>query len=89
MFAGDNIALVDAHVALPGGIHLHVGEGFHAQLVGRVVFLQLVHGPAEAALDEGGRDGDGHHGQHQQGREDKERHRQPEQPQEDGRGGEQ
>src|SRR5258708_4649974 len=44
---------------------------------------------AEAAVDEGGRDGDRHHRQHQQRREDKKRHRQPEQPQEDGRGGEQ
>jgi hypothetical protein len=89
MFPRDQIAPIDAHIALPGGIDLHVGQYFHAQLVGGVMLLQFVHGATEAPLDQASREGDERHGDDQQRHQGQQGHGYPDQSQEDGHGGEQ
>ncbi len=89
MLPRDQVAPVDPHIALPGGIDLHVGQHLHAQLVGSVVLLQLVHGATEAPLDQTGRKGDQHHSDDEQGRQGQQGRGHADQSQEDGHGREQ
>ncbi len=84
MLATQQVAAVDAHVPLPGRIHLHIGQRVHAQLRRCRVLLQLIHRLAEAPLDARGGDRDDQQHQHHQRRDGEHGGRQAQEPQQDG-----